>query len=342
MTPELSVIVPAHRAHLQLERCIAALRASDLPQDRWELIVVDDGSEDPETTRVAAGADRVVALPSPAGGPARARNAGVDVARGSIVAFVDADVVVHPDALRLLLGVFADQSVTAAFGSYDDTPAAPGTVSQYRNLLHHHVHQRSAGDVESFWAGLGAVRKQAFESVGMFDAAKYAKPEMEDVELGYRLRDAGHRLVSVPSVLGTHLKKWTLWRMITSDFTRRGVPWARLLYERGWLLSPRGLSLGATERAGAVLACATVVAAIGAVLCRSSAIGMVALALFAAFAAVNHRLFGWLSRIRGLLFSFASVPLHIVYNVVAVSALVWGAALAALSPSAQARYTRPR
>jgi glycosyltransferase involved in cell wall biosynthesis len=340
--PELSVIVPAHHAHHELERSIAALRASDLPSEMWELIVVDDGSEDPDTTRVAAAADRVVTLPSPAGGPARARNAGVEIARAPIVAFVDADVLVHRDALRLLLETFGDATVSAAFGSYDDTPAAPGIVSQYRNLLHHHVHQMSAGDVESFWAGLGAVRKDAFQSVGMFDSAKYRKPEMEDVELGYRLRDSGYRIVSVPSVLGTHLKRWTLWRMITSDFTRRGVPWARLLHERGWLLSPRGLSLGASERAGAFLACATVLAAVAALACQSSAIGMIGLALFAAFAAVNHRLFGWLARIRGVPFSFASVPLHIVYNVVAVSALLWGATLAALSPSGPARYTRPR
>ena len=321
---------------------MAALRASDLAAGTWELIVVDDGSDDAETTRIASSADRVVALAPPAGGPARARNAGVDAALAPIVAFVDADVVVHPDALRKLLEVFDDPGMAAAFGSYDDTPASPGLVSQYRNLLHHHVHQMSAGDVESFWAGLGAVRRDAFLSVGGFDSARYAKPEMEDVELGYRLREARHRIVSAPSVQGTHLKKWTFSRMVTSDFTRRGVPWARLLYERGWLLSPRGLSLGASERAGAFFAVATVAAFLTAAVTQSGCAAVIGAALLAAFAAVNHRLFGWLARIRGVAFAAASVPLHIVYNVVAVSSLAWGAMLGALSPSAPSRYTRHR
>jgi hypothetical protein len=200
----------------------------------------------------------------------------------------------------------------------------------------------SAGDVESFWAGLGAVRRELFLSVGGFDSARYAKPEMEDVELGYRLRDAVHRIVSAPSVLGTHLKRWTFSRMVTSDFTRRGVPWARLLHERGWLLSPRGLSLGASERAGAFLAVTTVVALLVAGVTRSGCAGLAGTASLAAFAAVNHRLFGWLARIRGVAFAAAAVPLHIVYNVVAVSSLAWGAMLGALSPSAPSRYTPRR
>jgi GT2 family glycosyltransferase len=166
---------------------------------------------------------------------------------------VDADVLVHPEALRLLLSAFDDPAIAAAFGSYDDAPVAQGVVSQYRNLLHHHVHQRNAGEVESFWAGLGAVRRSVFDVSGGFDEITYRRPEMEDVELGYRIRDAGHRIVLDPGVQGTHLKIWTLGGMLTSDFIRRGVPWARLLVRRGMLLHPKGLSLGAGERISAVL-----------------------------------------------------------------------------------------
>ncbi|HVD60654.1 MAG TPA: glycosyltransferase family 2 protein, partial [Gemmatimonadaceae bacterium] len=164
----LSVVVPAHDMSRDLPHCIAALEASDLPRDSWELIVIDD---------------------SLGRGPAFARNRGIEKANSSVVAFVDADVMVHHDALRILLNHFEDESVTAVFGSYDTSPLAPGIVSQYRNLLHAYVHQHAPGDVESFWAGCGAARKQSLIAIGMFDEKRFTRPEMEDVELGYRMRD---------------------------------------------------------------------------------------------------------------------------------------------------------
>ena len=126
-------------------------------------------------------------------GPAAARNRGARDAAGDILLFVDADCRPHDDAVALLLGAFDDPEVAAAFGSYDDRPAVPTTVSLYKNLAHHFVHQRSAEDASTFWAGLGAVRRGAFRSSGGFDEA-YARPSIEDVELGYRLKAAGHRI----------------------------------------------------------------------------------------------------------------------------------------------------
>jgi glycosyltransferase involved in cell wall biosynthesis len=339
--PSLSVIVPAHRAPHDLERCIAALKASDLDPQLWELIVVNDGSADPETARVAQAADSTVTLPAPASGPAAARNAGAEAARGRWLAFVDADVLVHRDALRLLLGGLESSGAAAIFGSYDDAPAAPGIVSQYRNLLHHRVHQRNAGDVESFWAGCGAVERSAFDAVGRFDAARFLRPEMEDVELGYRLRDAGHRIVLDPAVLCTHLKRWTLGGMITSDFSRRGLPWARLLVERKMLLNPRGLSLGAVERASAVFSFLAATSTLLAALLQSRGAALFAAAMFLFFVASNAPLFRWLGAKRGWRFAASAVLLHFIYSVNAVAALGVGALQGLVSPRSEpARYTR--
>ena len=341
--PSLSVIVPAHRAPRDLERCIAALRLSDLDPEAWELIVADDGSADDETARVAQGADRVVALPPPARGPAAARNAGAAVARGEFIAFVDADVLVHTDTLRRMLGGLENSAAPAAvFGSYDDTPAAAGIVAQYRNLLHHRVHQRNAGEVESFWAGCGAVRRSAFDAVGGFDSQRFRRPEIEDVDLGYRLRDAGHRILLDPLILCTHLKRWSLAGMITSDFSRRGLPWARLLAERKMLLSPRGLSLGASERASATFAATTALSVLLALLYESRAAALLAAAALVLFVAANARLFGWFGAKRGAVFAVSAGVLHLVYNVNAVAAFAIGALQSISSRSGREHYTRPR
>ena len=97
-------------------------------------------------------------------------------------------------------------TLTAVFGSYDDAPAEPGVVSQFRNLLHHHVHQQGAGEATTFWAGLGAVRADAFRAAGGFDAERYPLPSVEDIDLGTRLSRNGGRILLDPLIQGTHLK----------------------------------------------------------------------------------------------------------------------------------------
>src|SRR5437867_660647 len=98
--PALSVIVPVRDGEHFLTASLAALRASDLPASQWELIVVDDSSRDRSAELAARYADRLVRLIGGSRGPAFARNRGADVARGDALVFVDADVCVHPDALR--------------------------------------------------------------------------------------------------------------------------------------------------------------------------------------------------------------------------------------------------
>ena len=118
---------------------------------------------------------------------------------------------------RALARFEADPGLSALFGSYDDAPTAPGVVSQYRNLLHHFVHQQGdfADDVRpvhTFWTGCGMIRREVFLAFGGFDPRLYPRPAIEDIELGYRLTRAGHRIVLARDVLATHMKRWTLRR----------------------------------------------------------------------------------------------------------------------------------
>ena len=180
-------MVPATDAPATLGPCLEAIAAGLGPGD--ELIVVE----------------------APPGlAPAAARNDGASRAVGDVLVFVDADVVVHADALARLRAALADPSVDAVFGSYDDEPSAPGVVSAYRNLLHHHVHQQGAGEARTFWTGLGAIRRDVSVAAGGFDADAFPRPSVEDVELGARLFAAGARIVLDPLVQGTHLKEWRL------------------------------------------------------------------------------------------------------------------------------------
>ncbi len=295
----ISAIVPATDRPATLPACLAALEV--------------------------AGADELIVVDTPSGmGPAGARNAGASRATGELLVFVDSDVLVHPNALARLRAAFAeDDTLVAVFGSYDDHVATLGTVAAFRNLLHHVVHQRSAGEAHTFWAGLGAVRRDAFASVGGFDAGRYPRPSIEDIELGGRLVTRG-RILLDPAIQGTHLKEWTLGSMVVTDFARRGVPWVELMLERAEL--PTTLNLGIRERASAVAA----VGAAAALALRRP--GLVAAAL-AAQVALNRDLYGLLVRRAGVQCAAAGVVLHVVHQLTAVASVPAGLVAAAAKPA---------
>src|SRR2546426_2951145 len=206
----ISVIVPVHNNPGDLRLCLGALRAAITPDA--EIIVVDDGSTD-DTPSVAALMGLPVVALAETSGPAAARNEGAGRARGAILFFVDADVIIAPGAIERVQRFFADHPEHAAvFGSYDARPDCGNMVSRYRNLLHHFVHQRGNPDASTFWAGCGAIRRSVFQKVGGFDAGRFSRPSIEDIELGYRLRAAGHRIRLDPELQCTHLKRWTLCR----------------------------------------------------------------------------------------------------------------------------------
>jgi hypothetical protein len=253
------------------------------------------------------------------GGPAAARNLAAARARGDVLVFVDSDVLVAPGALAAIAARFeSEPELTALLGTYDDAPGADGAVSRFRNLLHHHVHVSSAGPVESFWAGLGAVRREAFEAAGGFDADRYPRPAIEDIELGCRLADRGARIELDPSIRGKHLKAWTLRSMVATDFGRRGVPWTRLQLERR--RRARGLSMSGGQLAGALAAVGSVAAAVG----RRP---WLAAGFAAAMVASNAPLYRLLARAGGPGLVAAGVPLQAVHHLTAVASVPAGAAV---------------
>ena len=248
--PRISVVIPVFNGGSSLEKCLAAVAASSTPA--FECILVDDASTD-GMAEAAAGRQgvRVISLKQQSG-PGVARNSGASEARGDILFFIDADVLLHPDALTTAAGALTnDPGLSAVFGSYDDQPGHTSFLSQYRNLFHHWVHQTGNEEASTFWAGCGAIRREVFVEMGGFSPV-YGRPSIEDIELGTRLRRSGHRIRLLKTMLGRHMKNWTFWNLIKTDIFHRGVPWMGLvLRERQ---APSDLNLGLGSRIATILA----------------------------------------------------------------------------------------
>ncbi|HXJ34472.1 MAG TPA: glycosyltransferase family 2 protein [Candidatus Eisenbacteria bacterium] len=300
-----SIIVPAYNAADTLPKCLRALAPSI--GTTTDLVVVDDGSTDASAAVAEALNVQVLRRPAP-DGPAAARNHGVRHTTGEVLVFVDADVEVAPGAVaRALETLAAAPELAGVFGSYDDRPSAPGLVSQFRNLLHHYVHQHGAAEAFTFWAGFGALRRDAFVAAGGFDE-RGAINAIEDVDLGYRLRASGFRLRLDRDMLCTHHKRWTLASMVRADVISRAVPWSRLVLRTG--VAPPDLNLAGSQRWSVALA-GVLVATLP--LLAWPAARFVAAAAGLGVVALNGRFYGFLQRARGTAFAVACVPLHLLH-----------------------------
>jgi hypothetical protein len=337
MTPDhpyLSVIVPVKDGHSVLPRMLDMLSRSELPRESWELIVIDDGSTDDSPAIASEYADLVIRLPAPSHGPGYARNRGVERARGECIVFLDADCLVRPDTLtRLAETMMTRSDVAAVFGAYCDEPEAAGVVSKYRNLLHHYPHAQEPGEAQTFWAGCGCVRRATFVSIGMYDEWRFSRPQIEDVELGYRLSAHGYRILLQPEIQVTHLKRWTFRGMLKADFMDRGVPWARLLAEQRALLGKaaskaKSLSLRAKEKSNTFLVCLGLLLLGLSVPPKDHLLAVLGALCLLIVVVRGLPLYAFFYRKRGLVFAICGVVLHMVYYLTAAVSVVWGALLA--------------
>ncbi len=315
--PTISAVMPVFDGMAFLPRSLPPLLEMLRRGELLELIVVDDGSGDGSSEWARAQGARVLATGGRFG-PGRGRNLAAEEARGDVLWFVDADVVAHADAAALLRSALADAGVVSVFGSYDDAPPDPNFASQYMNLRHHFVHQRDAGDASTFWAGCGAVRRADFLAVGGFDAERYTRPSIEDIELGYRLRERG-RILIAPAMQGTHLKRWTLASVIHTDIFCRALPWSRLLL--GLPSAPLALNAGRSEQLRAGLAGVLVLCAL---LALFGALPLAApLAAWLATLAANRDLFMFFRRLRGAGFALGALSFHQLYYLYSACAFAY-------------------
>lgn len=338
----VSVVIPVKNGGNNFERCLKGLRRSDY--GNYELIVVNDSSTD-NTVQIAEKYSAIVLHCSDfffkdksdvsyqdSIGPAGARNIGANHAKGNIIFFIDSDVVPKKDNIRRIIEVFKKKNyISAVFGTYDDNPGCQNFISQYKNLLHSYVHQTSLTEAKTFWAGCGAIKKDAFLKMGGFDLKTFRFPSVEDIDLGYRLKDAGHRICLDKELQVKHLKKWTFISMLKTDVFHRAMPWIRIMFKRKHF--PKDLNIQTHHRISGIIVLvisifmfliigSTIISFAQYVflgrnlypnspLLPISLVLMVGLLITVVF--LNYKLYWFLLNRKGVGFMLKSIPLHLFY-----------------------------
>ena len=319
----VAIVIPAFDAARHLPEVLdAARQAAEAAGGDAEIVVVDAGSSDDSAEVAERHGARVLRLPERAG-PAEARNRGVAAVDAEVVLFLDSDCVPHRDAVRRVRAAFAaDPDLVSLSGSYDAEPRDRGFFSRYMNLRHHATHQVARRESATFWAGCGAVRRSAISEVGGFDAARYPRPAIEDIELGLRLAEVGGTRLD-PDLQVKHLKRWTGRSVITTDVFCRAVPWSRLLLERGGLPDDLNLRLG--QRLAALLAPVALLAVpalLGTLVAGVWWLALAAGAVILASVMLSANLVRAFARAAGLIFAAGGWLFHQVHLI--YSAATWG------------------
>ncbi len=319
----LSVVIPFHNSQRTLDKCLESVERA--LGGGMEVLLVDDASEDGSAATAGRYPFRLITMDRQRG-PAAARNRGADEARGELLLFVDADVVLRPDTIEQLLATYrARPNIAGASAIYSDRPVLPGWFQQFKAMEEACKYAAYRGEKYSaFDTHCGSVRRDVFLELGGFNTA-YAGADTEDLEFGHALAATHRNCINPEAVVDHH---HACFRRGLWNYCRRSFHWARMFVERP--LFDEAVTTRANG-ASVLLACAAAAAFCGAIV--YAPLAWAALAAAVAFVIWNRAFVGlvvrktrysavWLVPVF-LLFMFA---LQIAVGAGALAGLVYGAA----------------
>jgi cellulose synthase/poly-beta-1,6-N-acetylglucosamine synthase-like glycosyltransferase len=212
--PRVSVVVAVYNAEQTLPGCVESLLQLDYPPDRVELLCVDNASTDATSSILTRYGSCLRVLAERKRGPAAARNTGLRHATGEIVAFTDADCVVDRAWLRHLIAPLSDHAVGAVGGRILSRRPC-NSIEAFGQ--HVHDHGRAINDIRPPYAITmsWASRLDVLPVVGFFNEELL---RCSDVDLSYRLVQAGYHLVYEPRAVVYHRNERTPWGLMREGY----------------------------------------------------------------------------------------------------------------------------
>ena len=311
----VSIVIPNRNGATTLGRCLAAALACDHP--RFEVVVVDDASEDGSVEIARRFPVKLVRLPRH-GGVSRARNAGAEAAAGALLFFIDADCLLRPDALAVADAAYGDREDLVLGGTYTTEPFDRDFFSRFQSVFVHH-HETRLARPDYVAAHAMVVDAGLFRRSGGFVEGSFigVAASVEDVELSHRLRRAGCELAMEPRLLVQHVFRFSLRRSL-ANAVKKSRTWTRYALGARGVLADSGTNSRALKANVASLVLGSLLlagaAAGGRLWPLAAAAGLVALNLHAQRGLVR----AW-ARAGGARFSAVATLYHLTLFAAAVA-----------------------
>jgi len=229
MRPKITVIIPAYNAEKTIKKTLDAVLSQDLSKNRFEIIVVNDGSTD-NTKKIVSKFKKVKLVSIKHSGPAVARNRGAKVAKGEIIAFTDADCVPKNDWLKNLISPFKKSETVGVAGTYE-TLNKNQFMARFigYEIEQRHESMKKLASIDFVGTYNCAYRKSIFRKIYGFDES-FLVASGEDPELSFRMKKAGHKIVFRPKAIVLHSHPDTLKKYLKQKYNR--AFWKVFLYKR--------------------------------------------------------------------------------------------------------------
>jgi len=321
---KLSIIVPAYNVEKTIQACLESIRNSDTKD--YEIIVVDDGSED--QTREIAGrlADRVISHDNNRGLLAT-RESGMREAGGEILVFIDADVCIFKETLSLIEDYFlGNPSINALTGLLSKTHPNQNFFSQYKNLYMNYMFHKLPDRVSFFYGSIFALRRELKDVLSINYRPGEDKTVTEDLAYGQTLTSRSQQIAFLNNLAVIHLKKYSFLSWVKNDFNITHS-WARIFIDfKGWRQLGRN-RVGFAHSSKAQLASIIVGPASGfmaAISIYSKSTACIGWCGIFIWFILNAEFIIFLAKERGGLFGFLSIPVTYLDHLIMLSGIASG------------------
>ncbi|UCH81442.1 MAG: glycosyltransferase family 2 protein [Nitrospiraceae bacterium] len=222
----ISIVIPTYNAEKYIPALLDSIFQNKI--EDMEVVIVDDCSTDNTVGILENYPVRVIKMEKNSG-PAKARNIGVEAAKGDIIFFLDSDVIVLEGAIREVEDYFdRNPAAQCVIGICSTEPLNKGFVSRYMAMFEYiHLIGQENKQVSVFAPRCGAIKRDFFLEIGSYDE-NYKGADVEDFELARRINKQGSIILN-PKIMVKH--QFANFRQALKIYFRRTVMWVHLFFK---------------------------------------------------------------------------------------------------------------
>jgi len=216
----IRIIIPAYNANATIKECVFAIYNSLSTFNNYEIIIVDNGLNNKLNSLLEEYSVKIIKA-TKIQSAAYARNYGAKNFNDGIIIFIDSDVIIEKECIRVLLSPIITGVASATIGNYSKNIDGLNFAQKYKQLYINHIYSKENINIQNdYWTAISAVKADVFHTIQGFDNS-FKGANGEDQDFGIRLTKNNYK-ISTTLAFGKHLNPFTIKKLILNDF-RKGV-----------------------------------------------------------------------------------------------------------------------